>query len=96
VREVFGITAIGKQKKQIDLCVELKKWSELEEVERLGLKTKEEEILGVKIPKFVLPVSSGRTTSTLVETAIRVHLLRLNGYDAAQLLIEAHTKLLSM
>jgi HPr kinase/phosphorylase len=95
VREVFGITAVGKQKKQIDLCVELKKWDEIEEVERLGLDTKEEDILGIKIIKFVLPVSTGRTTSTLVETAIRVHLLRLNGYDAAQNLIEKHTKLIS-
>jgi HPr kinase/phosphorylase len=95
VRDVFGVPAIGKQNKQIDLCVELKKWNEMDEIERLGLETKEEEIFGAKIPKFVLPVSSGRNTSTLVETAIRVHLLRLNGYDAAQRLIEEHTKLLA-
>ena len=95
VRDVFGVTAIGKQKKQIDLCIELKKWNGMDEIERLGLETKEEDILGEKITKFVLPVSSGRNTSTLVETAIRVHLLRLNGYDAAQRLIEQHTKLLA-
>ncbi len=45
--------------------------------------------------KILLPVSSGRNTSTLVETAIRVHLLRLSGYDAAPKLIEQHTKLLA-
>lgn len=95
VRDLFGGSAIGKQKKTIDLCVELKKWDEVEEVERLGLETREEEIFGVKVPKFMLPVSSGRNLSTLVETAIRVHLLRLNGYDAAQKLIEKHTKMLS-
>lgn len=95
VRDLFGGSAIGKQRKTVDLCVELKKWDEVEEVERLGLETKEKEIFGVKVPKFQLPVSPGRNTSTLVETAIRVHLLRLNGYDAAQKLIERHTKLLS-
>ena len=94
VREIFGITAVGKQKKQIDLCVELKKWSEMQDIERLGLESKEEDIFGVKITKFVLPVSSGRNTSTLIETAIRVHLSRLSGYDAAQRLIEQHTELL--
>lgn len=95
VRDVFGVTAVGKQKKQIDLCVELKKWNSMDEIERLGLETKEEDIFGVKITKFVLPVSSGRNTSTLVDTAIRVHLLRLNGYDAAQRLVEKHTKLMA-
>jgi HPr kinase/phosphorylase len=94
VREIFGITAVGKQKKQIDLCIELKKWSEMEDIERLGLESKEEDIFGVKIIKFLLPVSSGRNTSTLIETAIRVHLSRLSGYDAAQRLIEQHTEML--
>ena len=94
IREIFGVVAVGKQKKQIDLCIELKRWSQLEEIDRLGLETKEEDIFGVKITKFVLPVSSGRNTSTLVETAIRLYLARLNGYDAAQRLIEQHSKLL--
>lgn len=95
VRDLFGGSAIGKQRKTIDLCVELKKWEEVDEVERLGLETDECNVFGVKIPKFILPVSPGRTISTLVETAIRVHLLRLGGYDAAQKLIERHTKMLA-
>lgn len=95
IRDLFGGSAIGKQKKTIDLCVELRKWDEVEEVERLGLETRECDIFGVKLPKFMLPVSPGRTISTLVETAIRVHLLRLSGCDAAQKLIERHTKMLA-
>lgn len=96
VRDLFGGSAIGKKKKTIDLCVELKQWNEVDEIERLGLETKEEDIFGVKIPKFVLPLSLGRNISTLVETAIRVHLLRLGGYDAAQKLIEKHTQMMSV
>ena len=95
VRELFGVSAIGKQKKNIDLCVELQKWDEAEEIDRLGLETKQEVIFGVKIPKFILPVGSGRNVSTLVETAIRVYLLKINGFDAAQKLVEKHTKMLS-
>jgi HPr kinase/phosphorylase len=95
IRDLFGVSAIGKQKK-IDLCIELKKWDELEEIERLGIETQEEEIFGVMIPKFVLPVSSGRNVSTVVETAVRLHLLRTTGYDAAQKLIEKHTRILSV
>lgn len=95
VREIFGITSVGKQKKQIDLCIELKKWGDIEVVERFGLETEAKDFLGVNITKFVLPVSSGRTTSTLVETAIRVHLSRLNGSDVALRLIERHTEMLA-
>lgn len=92
VRDLFGVVAVGKRKKQIDLCVELKKWSELEEIERLGLDAKEEDVLGVKLTKFVLPVSTGRNTSTLVETAIRLYLSRLAGFDAAGDLVERHSR----
>ena len=90
IRDLFGVSAIGRSKR-IDLCIELKKWDEMLEVERLGIEMRQEEILNLKIPKFVLPVSSGRNISTLVETAVRVYLLRVSGYDAAQKLIEKHT-----
>lgn len=95
IRDLFGVSAIGKQSR-IDLCIELKRWGELKEVERLGLETQEEDIFGIKIPKFVLPVSSGRNVTTLVETAVRVHLLRTAGYDAARKLVERHTQILSV
>ncbi|HSK73209.1 MAG TPA: HPr(Ser) kinase/phosphatase [Pyrinomonadaceae bacterium] len=94
VRDLFGVSAVGRSKR-INLCIELKKWSEVLEVERLGIEMRQEEILEVKIPKFVLPVSSGRNLSTLVETAVRVYLLKVSGYDAAQKLIEKHTAAIS-
>lgn len=93
IRDLFGVSSVGKQI-NIDLCIELRRWDELKEIERLGLEIQEEEIFGVKIPKFILPVSSGRNISTLVETAVRLHLLRSAGYDAAQKLIEKHTEIL--
>lgn len=90
IRDLFGVSAVEPNRK-IDLCIELKKWTETEEIERLGLETQTEEILETKIPKFVLPVSSGRNISTLVETAVRMYLLKSAGFDAAQKLIERHT-----
>jgi HPr kinase/phosphorylase len=94
IRDLFGVSAVGKCK-PIELCIELKKWKQDDEIERIGLEMCEEDIFGVKIPKVVLPVSSGRNLSTLVETAVRVHLLRRAGFDAAQKLIEKHTASLS-
>lgn len=94
IRDLFGVSAVGR-KKQIDLCIELKKWSEAVKIERLGIDMDEEEIFSVKIPKFVLPVSSGRNLAVLFETAVRIYLLRMAGFDAAQSLIEKHTLIVS-
>lgn len=94
IRDLFGVSAIG-QNKQIDLCIELRKWNEVGNLDRLGLELKEEEIFKVKIPKFVLPVSSGRNLTTLVETAVRIYLLKIAGHDAARKLIARHDKIIS-
>ncbi|HQU84682.1 MAG TPA: HPr(Ser) kinase/phosphatase [Pyrinomonadaceae bacterium] len=94
IRELFGISAVGKRKRII-LCIKLRKWEEFKEIDRLGCDFQGEDFFGVKIPEVVLPVSPGRNISTLVETAVKVHLLREEGYDAAQLLIEKHSAMVS-
>ena len=93
IRELFGVSVIGKPEK-IEICVELRRWEELDEVDRLGLETREETILGASVPKFVLPVTPGRNLATLVETAVRIHLLKASGIDSAQTLLERHGALL--
>lgn len=46
-----------------------------------------EEILGVKIPKLVIPVSPGRNLAIIIEVAARNFRLKSMGYDAAEELI---------
>ncbi len=94
IRDLFGVSAIGKNK-TIELLIEFKKWNEMEEIERVGLEIRDEEIFGVKIKKFILPVSVGRNLSTLAETAVRVYLLHISGINAAQKLIEKHSAVLN-
>lgn len=89
IRELFGVSVMGKPSR-IEVCIELRKWDEIDEVDRLGLETKEETILGTRIPKFILPVSPGRNLATLVETAVRIHLLKAMGVDSAMTLLERH------
>lgn len=91
IRDLFGVSAV-EASKDIDLCIELRRWGKMEEVDRLGLETDEQEIFGISIPKYVLPVSSGRNITTLVETAARMHLHKVSGHDAARKLIEKHSK----
>ncbi len=93
IRDLFGVSAVGEPK-PVELAIEVKRWVDVAEVERLGLDRHEEEIFGVKITKFVLPVSAGRNLSTLIETAVRIHLLRDSGCDAAKILVEKHSAIL--
>ena len=93
VSDLFGVPAVRKSQK-IDLCIELRKWSEVEEIERLGLDSKVENIGGLLIPKFVLPISSGRNPTILVETAVRIFLMKNAGYDAARNLVAKHSAVL--
>ena len=94
IRDLFGVSAIWSGPKPIGLSIRLERWGQLKEVERLGVEETKVEILGVKIPQVLLPVSPGRNLATLVETALRVHLLRLRGYNAAQNFVARHAALL--
>lgn len=93
VRELFGVAAISVRK-PIGLVIRLERWAETKEVDRLGIDERSIEILGVRVPHVILPVSPGRNLSTLVETALRVHLLRIRGSNAAQQFAARHAEML--
>jgi HPr kinase/phosphorylase len=93
VRELYGVAALSGPK-QVGLSIRLERWKDAREVERLGIDERTVEILGVNVPHVLLPVSPGRNLSTLIETALRVHLLRLRGYNAAENFVARHTQLL--
>jgi HPr kinase/phosphorylase len=93
IRDLFGVSALSNVK-TIDLSIKLERWDEASEVDRLGIDARAVEILGVNVPQFLIPVSPGRNLSTLVETAARVQLLRLRGYNAARWFVQRHAKLL--
>jgi HPr kinase/phosphorylase len=93
VRELFGVSAVSGAK-HIGLAIRLERWEVAREVDRLGLDARTSDILGVAVPSFLLPVSPGRNLSTLVETAVRVHLLRACGYNAARNFAARHAELL--
>ena len=90
VARIFGDDCVSSET-SVDLCVELRK---LSSVERLENVISEYEIAGRGVPKFMLPVSSGRNLATLVETAVR---LFRNGElgRTAERLIDDHTKLMN-
>jgi HPr kinase/phosphorylase len=83
IKHLFGISAI-RERKKIDLVVELVKWDNEREYDRLGVDDQFFNIHGVKLPFVRIPVAPGRNISTIVEVAARNQLLKEMGYHSAR------------
>ena len=92
VASIFGVGSV-RHEKRLDLVVTLKDWSELENMDRVGLDRQTYEILGIKIPHVIIPVRTGRDLGRLVEVAALDQKLKSMGENSAQ---EFNQKLLQM
>lgn len=82
VERLYGVGAV-KAWEFIDLVIELEFWDEDKEYDRLGLDEHYTEILGLKIPKLVVPVRPGRNIAMIIEVAARNARQKNLGYNAA-------------
>jgi HPr kinase/phosphorylase len=83
IKDLYGVAAV-RERKDVDLVVELDPWQEDKEYDRLGLDEKVYALLGVELPFIEMPVGPGRNLSILLEVAARHHLLKRRGYHAAK------------
>jgi HPr kinase/phosphorylase len=90
IRSLFGVEAI-REKKKIELVLELMEWDTHREYDRLGFEEEKFSILGVELPMLRIPVTPARNLTTIIEVAVRNHLLKGMGYDSA---LEFEKKLL--
>ena len=93
IRAMFGNSSIVNSM-YLQLIIHLKrmKLQEIADMERLKVSGQSRTVLGVEIPRITVPVAPGRNLAILVETAVRNHMLRLKGYDAAEVFIERQRK----
>lgn len=86
VQHLFGAAAV-RDHKRVELVVELMQWTDIdpETFDRTGLDGDEVKILDSRIAKVTLPLRPGRNVAAIVEVAARNHLLRIQGYDQAEL-----------
>lgn len=82
VANLYGLSAI-RPLKRLDMIVTLKGQADLNEVDRLGIKRKKFDVLGIKVPNVEIPVAPGRDTARLVSVAALDLQLRKLGYDMA-------------
>lgn len=83
VQDLFGLAAV-RERKTIDLVVQLEPWDESKPYDRLGLDESVYPILDSPCPFIVMPVALGRNIAILVEIAARNHHLKLQGHHSAR------------
>jgi len=91
IKDLYGVSSI-REKKIIDMVLELVEWDPEHEYDRLGIDDRVYTILGVDLPHISIPVRPGRNLTSIIEVAARNFLLKGMGYHSAR---EFHEKLLS-
>jgi HPr kinase/phosphorylase len=93
IRALFGDNAV-KPTKPLDLIIQLEMADTLapQLLDRLKIKSQQEKILCVKVPKVVVPVAAGRNIAVLVEVAVRNHMLLLRGMNGTKQFMQRQSR----
>jgi HPr kinase/phosphorylase len=87
IRTLFGIRSI-RQQKRIEVVVQLVDWDDRTQYDRTGLESEEVELLGVSVPKVVIPLNAGKNITVISEVVAMNHLLKYSGVHSARLFNE--------
>ena len=84
VARMFGVSSVA-EKTKIDFQVTLEQWDRNREYDRVGIEERKyEDILGIKIPKIVVPIREGRSMEVVIETAVTNFMLSEMGLNSAK------------
>jgi len=83
IKDLYGVSSI-REKKIIDMQLELVEWDPEHEYDRLGVDDRRVKILGVELPHICIPVRPGRNLGSIIEVAARNFLLKGMGYHSAR------------
>jgi len=83
VAALFGVRAV-RQQKRIEVVVQLEDWDSAAPYDRTGLDGQETDILGVKLPRVVVPLNPGKNITVIAEIVAMRLLLKYAGVDSAR------------
>jgi HPr kinase/phosphorylase len=84
IKLLFGIRAI-RQQKRIEVIVQLEYFDADRPYDRTGLEQVDEEILGVTLPRVIVPLNPGKNITVISEVVAMNHLLKFSGVDSSAL-----------
>ena len=83
VKALFGVECV-EDEKQISMVIRLEEWAHNKVFTRLSMKEEFVEYLGNQLPCFTVPMSPGRNSAIIVETAAINFRQKRMGYDAGK------------
>ena len=84
VSRMFGVSSV-LPKAEINFQVNLEPWKADQDYDRVGIEEKKHEnILGIDIPKIVVPVREARSMAVIIESAVTNYMLSVMGMDSAK------------
>lgn len=84
VARMFGVSSV-LPKAEINFEVVLEQWKQDADYDRVGIEEKKfDAILGLDIPKIILPVREGRSMAVIIESAVTNFMLSEMGMDNAK------------
>ena len=79
---LFGVRSV-RQQKRIEVVVHLEDWNNAKDPDRTGLAQQEALVLGLSLPKVMVPLNPGKNITVISEVVAMNHLLRMTGIDTA-------------
>jgi HPr kinase/phosphorylase len=83
VRALFGIRAI-RQQKRVEVVVQLEPWNADTQYERTGLDDDHMDVLGIQLPRVMIPLNAGKNITVISEVVAMNHLLKYSGVHSAR------------
>lgn len=87
VKSLYGVESV-KDRSPIDMIINLEEWDPQKHYDRLGLNEEYEDVLGVKVVRYSVPIRPGRNLAIIIETAAVNNRQKKMGYNAAQALTD--------
>ena len=87
IQKFFGVGSV-MEKREVEMIAHLELWDDEKEYVRLGLEDTYQEILGVDVVKYTIPVKPGRHTAMIIEVATNNFKQKQLGYNPAVALNE--------
>ncbi|MGB9697581.1 MAG: HPr(Ser) kinase/phosphatase [Ignavibacteria bacterium] len=82
IKQIFGIRSVRYQKR-VEVVIELELWDPKKNYERVGIRPKTTNLMGVEIEKVLLPIVPGKNITVIAEIIALNYLCRHYGYNAA-------------
>ncbi|THF62197.1 HPr(Ser) kinase/phosphatase [Pseudothauera rhizosphaerae] len=95
IRTIFGETACRRKMRLRLVCHLERRLPGVDDPSRLPLQQEVQNILGVQVPRVILPVAAGRNLAVLLEAAVRSTILQLRGIDSTQEFIDRQSRALN-